>query len=79
MLKDRTPVRSSYGEVRSPDLQRVMQYPAGQGKYLAKLLLGCRDHAAGVVKQDDTRRGGVLVKCTNVAYGCTAQRICLGA
>lgn len=57
-----------YSQLCGPYLQRVMLYPAWLGKQLAKLLLGRRDHVAGVVKQNGPRRGGALVKCKDVAH-----------
>lgn len=61
-----------YCELCGPYLQRVVLYPAGLGKYLAKFLLESRDHAAGVIKQNGPRRSGALVKCEDVAHDCRA-------
>ena len=45
-----------------PDLVGIVFDPTGPGKYLAKLLLGDRLDATGVVENDRTRTGRALVQ-----------------
>src|SRR5690606_16729452 len=56
------------GELRGPDLERVVLDPAGPGIVLAELALGLGDDAAGVVEDDAARTRGALVQGEQVLH-----------
>src|SRR3569832_1523808 len=61
--------RACRGELAAPDLQRVMLDPARLRIDLRQFLLGQRDDAAALIKDDAARTGGALVECEEVRHG----------
>ena len=58
-----------YGQLRLPDLARIVLHPAGMGKMLGVLMLRHRHRRALAVEQDRAGTGGPLVQGENVALG----------
>ena len=57
------------GELRRPDLLRVVLDPAGLREDLRELLLGHADDGAGVVEDDGAGTRGALVEGEHVGHG----------
>jgi hypothetical protein len=57
------------GELRLPDLIRVVLHPSGPGKDLLKLPLGDGPDGAGLVEDDGARAGGALVERKDMSHG----------